>query len=421
MLEINKIIKEKILLGNIFSLYIVHFANFILPLIIIPYIVRVLGPEKYGIIAISQGFISYFVLIVNFGFDWSATRTISVHRLNKYFISNYVYTIWLTKLLLFILMFIIIILCIQIIPRINDIKIIVLILTGIILGNVLMPTWLYQGLEKLTHMAAINLIIRILITLSIFLFVINEADYIIYALLLSMQWILSGFITALFALRYIDRYKLNIVYSDIIGVLKDSWILFISNASTSLYTIGNSFLLGMLTNNIHAGYYDAAERIIRAIKSIYTPLQKAIYPRFAMLANKSKNRTLKFGKKVLFVNLFIGMTFFLFILVFTEKITLIILGQEFLPSIIILKILAPILLFVAISNVLGIQIMISFGYDKAFTSILFISGLINILLIIILVPHLKSIGMAIAVSSVEFLITLMMILYLKKKKLNILL
>ncbi|MCX7761644.1 MAG: oligosaccharide flippase family protein, partial [Candidatus Kryptonium sp.] len=89
------------LIKNFLSLSSVQFANYILPFIAIPYIVRIVGPEKYGLISFAQAFVLYFSLFVNYGFNLSATREISANRENTKIVSE-VFSVTLTaKFLLF--------------------------------------------------------------------------------------------------------------------------------------------------------------------------------------------------------------------------------------------------------------------------------------------------------------------------------
>jgi polysaccharide transporter, PST family len=66
--------------GNIASLFVLHGANYVLPLITVPYLVRVLGPENFGRIAFVQAFIQYFVVLTDYGFNLSATRAVALVR-----------------------------------------------------------------------------------------------------------------------------------------------------------------------------------------------------------------------------------------------------------------------------------------------------------------------------------------------------
>jgi PST family polysaccharide transporter len=112
--------EHKILLKNTFSLSILQFANYVLPLITIPYVVRVIGPDKFGLISFAQAFATYFLLIVNYGFDLSATREISSNRDDKNTLVRIYSNVLFTKAFLFTLCTLIFTSLIFLIPKFRE-------------------------------------------------------------------------------------------------------------------------------------------------------------------------------------------------------------------------------------------------------------------------------------------------------------
>jgi len=202
-------------------------------------------------------------------------------------------------------------------------------------------------------------------------------------------------------------------------VLKEGWTLFLSKVSVSLYTAGNAFILGMLTNHTAVGYYSAAEKIVKSILGLLGPISQAAYPRFSKMASNSKEKTLLWGRRMLMLMGSVGFALSMTILLGTNLLVSILLGPKFEPSIAVMKILAFLPFLIALSNVLGIQLMIPFGKDKAFTLILFGAGILNISLAIILAPLWYEKGMAISVLLSEIFVTSSMFIYLNRIGINV--
>ncbi|MBN1993402.1 MAG: flippase [Anaerolineae bacterium] len=403
---------------NILSLYSLQFVNYLLPLITIPYLVRILEPQNFGKIAFSQSLIAYLTIFVGYGFNLSATRKISASRDNPQEINTIVSNVWIAKSLLTIIGFCILVLLIVFIPKLNESAVLLLILFGIVVGDLLFPTWLFLGLEQMTTISTINSLVRIIITAGIFLLIRQPNDYFIYAGLISMQWVGAGIISILIVYRKLDFHFIIPRWADIRKELSDGWPLFLTTGATGFYTAGNALILGLLTNNTVVGYYSAAEKLVRIIQVLIGTASQAIYPRFSKMASERKDVFMIWARRTLFALGSMGLVASIGLFLLAPYIVMFIFGPEFWASIPIIRILAIIPFLVAISNVYGVQIMIPFHHDRPVLILTFSGGLVNLLLAMLLVPLMYGIGMAFAVTISELFVTVFFVIYCHLSGLN---
>jgi PST family polysaccharide transporter len=391
---------------NVVSLYVLQFGNYALPLATIPYLVRVLGPEKFGLVAFGQGLMAYFSLAVNYGFDWSATRKLAVQRDHPDAVSRTASRVWGAKALLCAVTALILLVLVLSVPKLSKVSVLLLILFGSVVGNMLFPTWLFQGLERMSAISVTNLGVRTIGALAIFLFVRQPSDFLRYAVVLSAQGLVAGMIGAAAAVK-IFRLRLTLPSShEMRREMAESSPLFLTTAAISLYTTGNAFILGLLATPVAVGYYSAAERIVSSVVGLLAPFSQAVYPRFSRLARESKTRALLWARRVLALTGSGGLLLSVLLFVGAPLIVHIALGPKYAPSAVVLAIMAPLPVLIAVSNVLGVQVMFPFGHEKKVLAIVVAAGLVNILLAVLLAPRWQAPGMAAAVLVSETIVTL---------------
>ncbi len=410
---------KKVLFKNFTSLSILQITTYLFPLITLPYLVRVLGAEKYGLVNFAAAFAAYFTIITDYGFNLSATQEISVNRNNPNRVSEIFSSVITLKMLFFILSTLFFCAVVFFVPQFREQLPLFLITFLGVLGTALFPLWFYQGIEKMNYILVITVFVRLIITVLIFVIVKNENDFIKFAGLNTAAQFVIGLIGLLLALN-----KLQIKYTfpkkSLLRLqIQNGWNLFLSTVSINLYTTSNVFILGLFAPPNVVGYFAAADKIRMAFQGILSPMSQSIFPHVNKLLSESYEHFISFNKKLFKIALAIGVVISIFLFQFAEPIVNIVLGNEYHASVLVLRIIAWLPMVIFLSNVLGIQTMLPLNMQKSFALILFFAAMINITLSFLLVPQYFEIGTAISVLITETFVTIAFIAYVKKNKIRI--
>ncbi len=410
---------KKRVVANFFSLSTLEVVNYIIPLITLPYLVRILGPAKYGIVAFAQVFSSYFVIAVDYGYYLSAPRKISIYRDNIYMISKIYSKIMIIKFILILISVVMFLLLISSIDRFANERLVFLFSFGNVLGDFLFPTWFFQGMERMKLITIFYFIAKGFFLLLLFLFVKTPDGYFLVPLFSNLGIVIAGLISLYFVHR---TFKIKIILPTLLEIkneIKEEFAYFIATVSINAYTNSGTFILGLLAGDVFVGYYSAAERLIRAVQRILWAASQSIYPYINRLVSQSKELGLRFIRKIMLV--FNGGFFVvsLLIFIFSNVVTRIVFGPHFKEAYYVLMILSFLPFVISFSNIFGIQTMISLGMIKKYSYILVSATIINIVLSIILVKLYQHIGVAFAVLFTEIFIAAATYNHLRRRQVNL--
>ncbi len=406
------------LLGNMASLFTLQGANYLLPLITLPYLVRVLGTEKFGLIAFAQAFIQYFVIITDYGFNLSATRDVAINRDDPEKLGKIVFSVMSIKLFLFVsgLVFLSLVMALTSLGEHWKLYFIVYIT---VLGNALFPVWLIQGLELMKQMAWISILARIITTAAVFIFVHNPADYLIAAMIQTMSLVIAsvpGWVLLIMSSRFLLKRP---TISDIKGHLFSGWHVFLSTVAANIYANSNIFVLGLICGPVAVGYFSAANKIAQAVQGLFLPISQTIYPYVSGLVKKSQEEAISFIRKAL---RYVGVaSLVVSSVLFLEAAPIVntVLGARYGPSVIILQWLAFLPFIITVNNMHGSQTMLTFKMNKMFSKIVLTSAVVNIVIVIPLTNMFSGEGAAMSMLFTELFLLITMSIALRRRGFNL--
>lgn len=382
----------------------------LVPLLITPYLARVLEPDGNGVISFVLSISSYFILVANLGIETYGQRVIAIHREDKEYLKKFFLEISILRLV--ITAFCIAVYCIIFFVVFKTDNITLYLIFGLtVLACVFDYSWFFQGVEDFRTLAFANIITRIIYIAGVFIFVKVKTDLNIAALLSAINTVLPFFITLPFLHKYLRGKIIEKIKP--FGHFKECMVYFIPTVAVQIYTVLDKTMIGLITgSDFENGYYEQAEKIVKLPLTVIYTLNTIIRSRISFyyaknemdkikdLIYKSANFTFAFSLPVM-AGLF----------AVASKFIPIYLGDGYEKCIMLMYIFAPIILFISISNLAGTNYFTPFGKQKTSNILLIIGAGINLVLNSVLIYFFQSIGAAIASVCSEFVVMLLYVIF----------
>lgn len=393
-------IKKNILYSSILTT-----ANYIFPILTYPYVSRVLGVDKIGICNFVDSIINYFILFSMMGIGIIGIREIAKNKNNKEILNRTFTSLFLLNTISTTLMLIILIIAINIVPKLYEHRELMYIGALKLIFNYLLIEWLYKGLEEFKFITNRTLIIKCLYVIAVFVFIHDANDYKLYYFILSMMVILNAITNIIYSRKFISFKFRNICIKTFINSF---FILGLYTILLSMYTSFNVAYLGFVSGETEVGYYTTATKLYSIILSIFTAFTGVMLPRMSALVSENKMDEFRnlLGKSL---NLLFGFSIplIIFTIIFAKTIILLLSGKGYEGAIIPMQIVMPLVLIIGYEQILIIQTLMPLKKDTAIFISSVIGACVGILFNIILVLKYRSIGSALVwfISELSVMIT----------------
>ncbi len=391
---------KKVLIKNFLSLGVVQGLNFLLPLLVIPYLLHVLGVEIFGLLAMATAFIGYFMILSDYGFNIIATREISVHRDSVEKLSEIFSAVLTIKLFLMLLGFLILLLALFLFDTLGNESTIYLLTFGMVLGQVLFPIWFFQGMEKMGYIAILNIVAKSIFLIAILIFVNSKEDAYLVPVFNSLGFIVVGVISLVYIYKEFHIRFIWQPYSVLVEYLVLGWHIFLSRLAVILYTSSNIFVLGLFTNHVVVGYYAIAYKIISALNSLGDILNRTFFPYLSKKWEESKESYYRlFAKMSKKIFLFMLMLTAI-VLGFASEVIRLLSGEEIKIASDLLQIMSVILIVSPFGGLYS-NSFVTQQQSVYVTRSTFWTLLVNVIFVGILVPLYGVYGLAVAMVIVQ--------------------
>lgn len=383
----------------------------ILPIVTAPYVSRVLGPSRMGQYSYTYSIATYFLLLAKLGFDNYGNRSIARKRsrqeeLNRTFTGIYILQLIIAMLsLILYLMFVFFI---------SNYPLLSLIQGLWVVGALFDINWFFYGLEQFSIIVLRNTVVKIISVILIFVLVKQSNDLWKYTLILSSSSVAGFLLTWPFVFTKVSLMTVSI--REILVHFRQTIVLFVPVIAISVFTVLDKIMLGSMASFIQVGYFEAAEKVMMAPKGIIGALGTVMLPRMANVYSVGDTKN-----KQIFINASLGCALVFSIgcmfgiLGVTKTFVPVFFGERYIPAEDILRLMAFVLPFYAVGNVVRTQMLIPNMRDRPYVVSVVFGALVNVSLNFILIPVFGAKGAVIATLAAEIVIAISQLLAVLKE------
>ena len=393
--------------------FIMSASSIVFPLITFPYISRVLMATGNGKVATASAVITYFNMFASLGIPTYGIRACAKVRDDKEKLSKTVQELLIINSITMLLTLLVFVFTVILVPEFSAEKELYVINgIGMVL-NMFAITWLYNALEQYAYITVVNMIVKVVSLVLMFLLVKKPEDYILYGGITVFASSASYVFNFVYATKFITLKKSG-TYNFRVH-MKPILRFFAMSAATSVYTNLDVVMLRFMQGNTEVGYYNAAIKVKTILVTLITSLGTVLLPRLSYYVKKEKIDDFyrMIGKAVNFV-VIAGLPLMIYFMLYARESIQFLAGEGYEGAILPMIILMPTVLLIGLSNITGIQILTPQNLEQQVLNSIVCGAVVDFLLNLVLIPKMASSGAALATTVAELVVLIVQCIYLKK-------
>jgi len=384
-------IRKSIIKNSIYA-FLLQFVSMLYPLISSPYVSKVLGTDRLGVVNLATSVSNWFSIFAVFGITSYGVREVAKIRDDKELLNSFFSEMILIKIMASFFTLMVYLPLIFSISRFSqEYQLYLLQSLGVFL-NIFSFDWFFQGVEEYRYITIRSLLIKLISLISLFVFVNTNSDYLIYAAISIITLAIGNIINFIYALKFI---KIRFKNLSLKKHLKPLYIFLCSTLVISVYGILDGVFLGFLRSNTEVAYFTRAMMLLTLCMSLTSTINSVIMPRLTNYYSNNKKRYDELLLMTIDIILLISIPLMAGVFILADDLMLLMGGEAFLPAGKAVKIMAPIIVLVPVAVWNYHQRMLPNHCEKAGLYIQILTAILSVVLNCLLIPALGFIGVSI--------------------------
>lgn len=384
----------------------------IFPIITYPYVSRILQPEGIGTVSFANSVITYFSMFAQLGVPMYGIRACAKVRDDKEKLTRTVQEIMMINMITCLVVYIAFFCSLYFVPQFRQEKILYLIMGSLILFNTVGVEWLYKGLEQYSYITVRSIVFKFIALLAMFLLVHEKEDYVIYGGITIFATAGSNVLNFINLRKYV--YLRPVGAYDFRQHIKPISIFFAMSIATTVYTNMDNVMLGFIKGTTENGYYDAAVKIKNILVSFVSSLGTVLLPRVSYYIQTGEREEFsRITKKALNFVFLLSVPLCVYFIIFARSSIYLLSGTLFENSILPMRLIMPTLVFIGLTNIIGLQILVPLGKENQVLYSEIAGAAVNIIVNMLLIPRMGAAGAAIGTVLAEIMVFIVQVYALK--------
>lgn len=384
-------------------------STYIMGFITFPYVSRIFGAEKLGLVSLVDNTIGYFLLFATMGISNIGVREVATVRDDQVKLNRTFSNLLGVNLLFTVVTMAVYLVFVNIVPHMRQHVDMLYVGSAKILFSSLLMEWLFSGMENFRYITTRSIFIKVLYVIAVFVFIRRPDQYKLYFYFSIIVVVLNGIINFIYSRKYVRinfRELFNFKY------FKSNIKLGIYNVMTSMYLTFNVMYLGLVCGNTQVGYYSAAFKMYSVILGLFTAFTSIMLPRMSSILAEGDHIHFRamINKSFKGVST-ISIPLILCSIIMSPQIIQIICGSGYESAVLPMRIIMPAILFVGIAQILAVQALMPMRKDNVLLSASIAGAIISVLINILFVSSYGSVGSAMVLICAEGIVTMIYICY----------